>query len=191
MQDSISASNNEGSDTNPLDEALRRVNAGRKLVIYERETGLFAYWYIALRCEEECYRAQRYQRPLSIAVVEPEHSSDTWDVTKQITAALEKRLRKADLPGYLGNARFVLVMPETDQDGALDLLRRIEADVAEIQSGLASFPQDGLDFDQLYEIAARRLNSEDGECEVNQTLLKSIERPQVLPKDDEDSDFRT
>ncbi len=162
MQDSISADNNERADASPFGEASRRVNAGRKLVIYERETGLFAYWYIALRCEEECYRAQRYQRPLSIAVVEPEHTSDTWTVTEQITGALEKRLRKADLPGYLGNARFVLVMPETGQDGALDVLRRIGTDVAEIRWGLAAFPQDGRNFDQLYEIAARRLELEDG-----------------------------
>lgn len=175
MQNSISASNNERSDANPFDEALRRVNADRKLVIYERETSLFAYWYIALRCEEECYRAQRYRRPLSLAVVEPEHTSDTWAVAEQITGALEKCLRRADLPGYLGNARFVLVMPETGEDGALGVLQRIEDDVAEMQWGLAAFPQDGHNFDQLYEIAARRLDSEDGAQGVDQTFLNRVE----------------
>ena len=176
MQNSNSVSYDERSDANPLDEALRRVNAGRKLVIYERETGLFAYWYIALRCEEECYRAQRYRRPLSIAVVEPDQTSDSWAIAEQITGALEKRLRKADLPGYLGNARFVLVMPETDQDGALDVLRRIEEDVTEMRCGLAAFPQDGHNFDQLYEIAARRLAAEDAAHRADQTLFKRVEQ---------------
>ncbi len=177
MQNSIPASNSERSDSNPFDQALRHVNEGRKLVIYERETGLFAFWYITLRCEEECYRAQRYQRPLSVAVLEPEHAAEAWSVAEQITRALEKRLRKADLPGYLGNARFVLVMPETDQDGALDVLQRIEEDVAEMQWGLAAFPQDGHSFDQLYEIAARRLDSEDAVQRANLTPFKRVDRP--------------
>lgn len=191
MQNSISADNNERSDGNPLDEALGRVNAGRKLVIYERETGLFAYWYIALRCEEECYRAQRYQRPLSIAVVEPDQTSDSWTVAEQITRALEKRLRKADLPGYLGNARFVLVMPETDQDGALGVLRRIKEDVAETRWGLAAFPQDGHDFDRLYEIAARRLDVEDATHGADQTPFKRVERPQVSRINQPNAGFHT
>jgi len=177
MQNPISADNNERANMNPFDEALERVNAGRNLVIYERETGLFAYWYIALRCEEECDRAQHYQRPLSIAVMAPDHTSDTWTIAEQVTGALEKRLRKADLPGYLGNARFVLVMPETGQDDALDVLRRIEDDVAEVQWGLSAFPQDGRNFDQLYEIAARRLDLGDGVQGVTQMLFKRVERP--------------
>ena len=176
MVTSNSASNNERSDSDPVDEALQRVNAGRKLVIYERETGLFAYWYIALRCEEECYRAQRYQRPLSVAVVEPDHTSDSWAIAKEITGALEKRLRKVDLPGYLGNARYVIVMPETGPDDALGVVRCIEEDVVEMQWGLATFPQDGGNFDQLYEVAARRLEVGDGAQRVPPTLLKRGER---------------
>ena len=170
-----SANNN----TKPFEEALRRVNASRKLVIYERETGLFAHWYIALRCEEECYRAQRYQRSLSLAVVEPQPNSDAWSVAEKITGALQQRLRKADLPGYLGNARFVLIMPETDRDGGLDVLRRIEEDVAEIQGGVASFPRDGLNFDQLQEIAVRRLSADEETRseEVDPTPFHRIARP--------------
>jgi hypothetical protein len=191
MQNSNSASNNERFDTDPLDEALHRASAGRKLVIYERETGLFADWYIALRCEEECYRAQRYQRPLSIAVVEPEHRSETWTVAEQITSALEKRLRKADLPGYLGNARFVLVMPGTDRDDASYVLQRIEGDVAEMQWGVAAFPQDGSNFDQLYDVAARRLDSEAGPGEVDQTRVERVKLPTQFRIDREDPDLRT
>ena len=47
----------------------RQVEAGRKLVIYDQETGLLASWYLALRCEEECYRSRRYGRSLSLLVV--------------------------------------------------------------------------------------------------------------------------
>lgn len=191
MLDANSASSDEGAGTALFDDALQRANAGRKLVIYERETGLFAYWYIALRCEEECYRALRYQRPLSIAIVEPDHASDTWAVAEQITGALEQRLRNVDLPGYLGNARYIIVMPETGQGDALGVLERIEEDVAGIQWGLAAYPRDGANFDQLYEVAARRLEFGDGAQTAPPTIFQRDEQSQPSQIDGQDADFLT
>lgn len=140
-----------------LQQAQERVLAGRKLVIYERDTGLFAYWFIALRCEEECYRAIRYDRPLSVAVIEPAPETDTWDATERITKALQEHLRKADLAGYLGNARFVMVLPETDRDGANGFINRLRGFVPDIQGGVSACPEDGGAFQQLYDAAAHGL----------------------------------
>ncbi len=140
-----------------LQQAQERVAAGRKLVIYERDTGLFAYWFIALRCEEECYRAIRYDRPLSVAVIEPAPETDTWDAVERITKALQDYLRNADLAGYLGNARFVIVLPETDRDGAHGFLDRMRGFVPDIQGSVSACPEDGGTFQQLYDAAAQRL----------------------------------
>jgi hypothetical protein len=169
----------QGAESDPLFEAMRQVNAGRKLVIYERTTGLFAHWYIALRCEEECYRAQRYGRQLSIGVIEPREGSDAWVVAEKIAPALQERLRRADLPGYLGNARFILAMPETTLTQGLDVLRRIADDIPEVQNGVAAFPEDGLTFDQLYEIAVRRLQTGESGSPSDKppTSFRRVDRP--------------
>jgi len=179
MGNASSEANDRLFEATPGDEVLRQVNAGRKLVIYERETGLFAHWYIALRCEEECYRAQRYQRPLSLGVIEPSSTGDSWAISEKLAPALQDRLRKADLPGYLGTARYVLIMPETDLEGAEEVIQRIRNDVEDIQGGVASFPHDGLTFDHLYEIAARRLRTEVPASTTNEppTPFRRIERP--------------
>lgn len=169
-----------GRDVMPerLAEAQRRVNAGRRLVIYERTTGLFAQWYIALRCEEECYRAQRYDRPLSIAVLEPDRREDAWDAAERTAATLLDRMRKADLPGYFGNARFVLVMPETARQGAQEVLGRVCKDVPGMVGGVAAFPSDGLTFDQLYEVAVRRIDPANGhETAAEPTPFRRVKRP--------------
>lgn len=140
-----------------LQQAQERVAAGRKLVIYERDTGLFAYWFIALRCEEECFRAIRYDRPLSVVVIEPAPDADTWDATERITKALQDHLRQADLAGYLGNARFTMVLPETNRAGAQTFLDRMRGFVPEIQGGISSCPKDGGTFQELYDAAASGL----------------------------------
>lgn len=152
-----------------IDRALKEVDVGRRLVIYERTTGLFAHWYLALRCDEECYRARRYDRPLSLAVVEPAAGADSWHVSQRITSALQEGLRKADLAAYLGNARYVLLMPETGPASARGLAGRLRRKVPEAQAGISTFPRDGLAFDDLYAVAARRLGS-DAETHVVEDL---------------------
>ena len=42
-----------------LEGLAKQVEEGRKLAIYDRETGLYAYWYLVLRGEDECARAPR------------------------------------------------------------------------------------------------------------------------------------
>ena len=147
----------DASNSTLLQQALERVEAGRKLVIYERDTGLFAYWFISLRCEEECYRALRYGRPLSVAVIEPAPDTESWEATDRITKTLQEHLRKADLAGYLGNGRFVMVLPETDRAGALLFVERVRGFVPDIQAGVSGCPEDGRTFSELYETAAARL----------------------------------
>lgn len=141
-----------------IEKAIQQVEAGRRLAIYERETGLLAHWYIALRCEEECHRAERYERPLTLIVIEPEASSETWKVQDEIADWLGRKLRPADMAAFLGNGRFVVAMPEIGMADALALLARLHLDVAGAETGLASYPQDGSDFEALSGVARSNLS---------------------------------
>ena len=142
-----------------IEVAVQRVEAGRKLVIYERETGLLAHWYIALRCEEECRRAERYKRSLTLSVIEPAASSKAWETHGQIAEWLGRELRTSDIAAYLGNGCFVVALPELGMAEAQALLARLHRDIAGVETGSASFPQDGSDFEALSGVARRRLSA--------------------------------
>ena len=140
-----------------LAKVSRQAETGRKLVIYERETGLFAHWYLVLRCEEECKRAVRYERPLTLLIVEPADETKAWDVNDGIFNWLRSQFRATDLPGYLGNARYVVLMPETSAAQAKRVSKRLLRDVAGSQVALGCFPEDGNTYEGLYEAARTKL----------------------------------
>jgi len=132
-----------------LEKATQQVELGRKLVIYERETGLFAHWYIELRCDEECARAGRYKHKLALVAIEPAPESDVWTVQDDIANWLRWRLRKCDLASYVGNACYVVLMPESDAAAAQKVIGRLRTDIEAVEVGISSFPDDGADFEQL------------------------------------------
>lgn len=144
-----------------IEKAVQQVEAGRRLAIYERETGLLAHWYIALRCEEECHRAERYERPLTLIMIEPEESAEVWKAQGEIADWLGRKLRSSDIAAYLGNGRFVVAMPENSVADAQALLARLHRDVAGVETGLASYPKDGGDFEELCSVALNNLSVAD------------------------------
>lgn len=140
-------------------KVVEQVQAGRKLAIYERETGLFAHWYVALRGEEECQRAARYERKLTLIVLEPTiGNADTeWDTKETIAGSLQKHLRATDLAGYLGNGRFIVVAPETDSVGVGPMIARLTRDMPQTDVSTSVFPDDGQSFPELWRRAVDRL----------------------------------
>jgi GGDEF domain-containing protein len=131
--------------------------AGRKPAIYEREAGLLAHRYLSLRGKEECDRAARYNRPLTLLLVEPAPESNTRAVQGQLAEWLKRKVRSVDIAGYLGNGRFVLLMPETDIAAAMRAVARLQDDIAEVQTGLSAFGADGVTFDNMYAAAWQTL----------------------------------
>jgi hypothetical protein len=140
-----------------VEKMVEQTEASRKGVIYDRDTGLFAHWYIALRGEEECNRAARYERPLTLLAVEPGPEADDWAVYGKIALWLRQHLRTVDIAAYLGNARFVVIMPETSVAAAENVVARFRSDFSDAQTALSSFPADGGTFEQLHAVARERL----------------------------------
>lgn len=143
-----------------FDKVAQQVEHGRKLVIYERETGLYAQWYVALRGDEECLRAQRYGHALSIAVIEPRTDTKPTALPGALAGWLSTRARATDIVGYLGNGRHVVIMPETSPDKGSVFNSRMIADAPPARLALAEYPADGATFEELYASAATRLSSD-------------------------------
>ena len=84
-------------------------------------------------------------------------------------ATLKKALRTSDYAFRIGGDEFALILPQTDAAQALALARRVETVFAEMlqplqltvgvsmDHGVANFPQDGEQADQLIRIADERL----------------------------------
>jgi diguanylate cyclase (GGDEF)-like protein/putative nucleotidyltransferase with HDIG domain len=87
-------------------------------------------------------------------------------VLKRVASVLSSHLRAADLVTRWGGDEFVLLMPGTDQVGALSLARRIggtlltadeTAGAISVSIGTAAFPADGSSADSLLAAADRSM----------------------------------
>jgi hypothetical protein len=135
-----------------LEEVKRIAAEGRKLVIYDRETGLFAHWYLQLRAVEEISRGRRHGRGIiCLSLWAP-----TQDAIDELCTGLKEGLRDHDLAAYLNNGHFVVLLTETDRAGADVVLQRLFAKCPEAAGASACYPDDGESFDALLEVAKAR-----------------------------------
>jgi diguanylate cyclase (GGDEF)-like protein len=141
-------------------------------------TGLYNRRLFAESFEKELNRARRYGLPLGIAILDLHRFKEVNDkyghprgddVLRAAATTLQKALRTSDSAFRIGGDEFALLLPQTDAAQALGLSRRIDAVFAEtlkplhlafpvtVDHGVATFPQDGDQSDQLIHVADERL----------------------------------
>src|SRR2546422_606922 len=141
-------------------------------------TGLYNRRLFSESFEKELNRARRYSQPLGLVIldlhrfkeVNDKHGHPRGDEVLRATAAtLKKALRASDSAFRIGGDEFALLLPQTDAPQALALSRRIETVFAEVlqplqlavsvgmDHGVAIFPQDAEQADQLIRTADERL----------------------------------
>ena len=139
----------------PVNDAL-----GQNRVFYLEGLGLVTQWYITTRCLEECYRSERYDRPLALLLMEPESESDSTVVRRQVGAWVREELRVTDIPARLNGGRYAVLLVETNLDEATIIAGRLRAAVRSVRIGLSHFPDDGMTFDELIAAATDTLDDE-------------------------------
>src|SRR5258705_539468 len=141
-------------------------------------TGLHNRRLFAETFEKELNRARRYSQPLGLVTldlhrfkeVNDKHGHPRGDDVLRVAAAtLKKALRTSDFAFRIGGDEFALLLPQTDSVQALALSRRVQTVFAELlqplqlsvtvgmDHGIAIFPQDAEQADQLIRIADERL----------------------------------
>src|SRR5205823_2715289 len=141
-------------------------------------TGLHNRRLFAETFEKELNRARRYGQPLGLVTLDLHRFKEVNDrhghprgddVLRAAAATLKKALRTSDSAFRIGGDEFALLLPQTDSQQALALSRRVEAVFAEMlqplqlevavsmDHGIAIFPQDAEQSDQLIRIADERL----------------------------------
>jgi diguanylate cyclase (GGDEF)-like protein len=163
-------------------------------------TGLYNRRLFSESFEKEINRARRYGMPLGVVILDLHRFKEVNDryghprgdeVLRAAAATLQKALRTSDSAFRIGGDEFALLLPQTDAAQALALCRRIETVFLEtlkpmqlavsvaMDHGVATFPQDGDQSDQLIHVADGRLyrlkhanhehSAEPGETSATQT----------------------
>ena len=103
-------------------------------------TGLFNRRSFVESAERELMRAIRFQRPLTMLMIDIDHFkaiNDTWGhgvgdiVLQNVSQLMQETLRNVDIFGRTGGEEFAAVLVETDGPDALDVAKRLCTVVAD------------------------------------------------------------
>lgn len=154
-----------------------------KLARRDRLTGLHNMTFFEERYPEEFERAERYEYSFSLIMMDIDdfkHYNDSFGhpmgnvLLQKLTRAMTDALRDVDILVRYGGEEFVCILPLTDQQVAGDIAERIRVKVVEaskdipnateqprgfvsLSLGVATFPVDSREKDELLEIADQRM----------------------------------
>jgi len=137
------------------------------------KTGLYNARYFATTLAAEIARAARFERPMSLIMADLDLLRDINNsyghlagdaVLQGIAEIFRAQLRHYDVPARFGGEEFSILLPETPPEQALEIAERIRRAVAErefevetaaepvratVSIGVAAFPKDGSDANEL------------------------------------------
>ncbi len=163
----------------------RRFQALERVGLRDRETGAYNLAYFVDYAGKEFYKARRYGRAFSLAVITVDNAEalrraagrDLWRrAVRELVAAVSRVVRDADILARVSEGEYYVLLPETDAFGALMFLRRAAEEIRRapavrqldeqgpllLSMGASAFPRDGEDFDQLLHWAKARVDEQRG-----------------------------
>lgn len=147
----------------------------------DRLTGLFNRAYLEEFLQAEIRRSKRYLRSFAVAMIDIDHFkrfNDTYghatgdQALRTVAAILQREVRRSDLVARYGGEEMVLVMPETTLNAARTRLETIRLAISSeaikvprreemvhmtVSAGVACWPNDGDNSDDLVHTADARL----------------------------------
>jgi diguanylate cyclase (GGDEF)-like protein len=148
------------------------------LAIHDSTTGLYMNHYLRQRTLEETKRGRRYGFPVSLIMLDADFFKQVNDthghlvgdqVLRELAAVfLDGSRRDIDVVSRYGGEEFMILLPETDLQGALVVAERIRASVAArafcdgqlqltVSAGVVSMPGDGSTHEELLARADEQL----------------------------------
>lgn len=183
LKDDIRRLNNiVGFAAGVLETALQQTEL-IKMARHDRLTGLHNMTFFEERYPEEFERAERYEYSFSLIMMDIDdfkHYNDSFGhpmgniLLQKLTGAMKDALRDVDLLVRYGGEEFVCILPLTDKQVASDIAERIRVKVIEasrdipnaagqprgfvsLSLGVATFPVDSREMNELIEIADQRM----------------------------------
>lgn len=121
-------------------ENARLFNKVEQMAIVDTLTGLYNRRHFYDLGEREIERNRRYHSPLALIMVDLDHFKEVNDryghragdqVLQYLAGIFGQSLRKMDIPGRIGGEEFVILLPETNFDGAKLVADRLLHAIAE------------------------------------------------------------
>jgi diguanylate cyclase (GGDEF)-like protein len=157
------------------------------------------------RLDEELHRAERYNRPLSLMVIDLDHFkqiNDEFghlagdDVLRAIGHRINDVLRQTDLLARYAGDEFVVILPESDHEAAEATAWRLQQAVSsepfivrgheprslQLSVGIATYPTDGTDPETLIKRADDGMYAE--KAASRRVRIRPIDDARRRPPDD-------
>ncbi len=148
-----------------------------RLASIDEMTSLYNHRYFKEAFANEIYRAKRYDRNLSLIVIDinglkkinDELGHSFGDIAiVNVAVILYKSIRKSNIICRYGGDEFVIILPETGNEDAKLLAKRLEkktitfnGDVT-ISIGVSSFPKNGKTIKGLFNFADKEMYKNKG-----------------------------
>lgn len=160
-------------------ENLRLSTSRERLAVTDDLTDVYNFRFLKTALGREIRRAQRFGHELSAVKVDvdpPAHPStasdgSTGSLFAELAGVLARQVRSFDILAKCATGQFMLLLPETDREGAMEVAERVRAAVEghafspapagaiTLSLGVASFSQDASDADGLLTAADRALHN--------------------------------
>jgi diguanylate cyclase (GGDEF)-like protein len=166
---------------NPTIVELSQLRRTERSAITDHLTGMYNRRYFQSAIEVEIRRSRRYVLPLSLLMLDLDafksvndvYGHPFGDLVLQVVGQVMRRaVRDSDLACRVGGEEFAVILPETDRLGAYAVAERIRLRIAKtfaekpvggravamtVSGGIASYPADGDEADELVRRADRAL----------------------------------
>ncbi|MFH1287416.1 MAG: diguanylate cyclase [bacterium] len=165
------------------------LNKLKELSLKDSLTGLYNYRYMNERLSSELKRARRHGLPFSIIMMDIDYFksiNDTYGhgygdkILKELAHLLKNSARNNDIVIRYGGEEFVLLLPDTNKDGAIKFGRQLLSSIKEhnfgdkeknikirLSMGIINFPDDGAnanaDFLNLVDRVVRYIKETGGD----------------------------
>lgn len=163
-----------------ITERKQAEEALRECSIKDELTGLFNYRYFQNHMEEEIKRAQRYEKPVSLILLDLDNFKTYNDscghlvgneILKGVTDPLRACVRDVDIVARYGGDEFCIILPQTGKSEAIEVAERIRTSIEHhdfpqkkkelgnltVSLGLVAYPQDGKNLKSLLGAADKTL----------------------------------
>jgi diguanylate cyclase (GGDEF)-like protein/putative nucleotidyltransferase with HDIG domain len=171
----------------------------------DAKTGLFNARHFAAALNEELTRAARFERPLSLVMADLDLLRDINNtyghlagdaVLQGIAEVFRAQLRHYDVPARFGGEEFAILLPETPPEKAFEIAERIRRTVAAtafdvetssepikatVSIGVAAFPRDGADANELIHQADLAVYR--AKLQGRNRVLDASSEPLLLPEE--------
>jgi len=149
-------------------------NKIQELSLYDELTKLPLRRYFNARFQEEFYRAERFNQPLSILWIDIDYFKEVNDtyghqigdkLLKEVGKVINSGLRKIDFPCRYGGDEIIIMLPQATCNEAFNLAKRLSQEIKNIKIdvpfsaakqinvttsiGISSYPTDANKMDEL------------------------------------------